>query len=77
MTYKHGDWTLYQMDVDFNVIGRRKSYFFSKRTPKKGTPCDMPDGYEVGTNKRTELPFLRFSGGKVSVWKKRQQAKGK
>lgn len=75
MVYKHGEYTLYEMNVDFNVIGRRKSYFFAKRTPKKGTPCDMPNGYEVGINKRTGMPYLKFAGNKMSVWKKRQLAK--
>ena len=75
MVYKRGDWTLYEMDVNFRVIGKRKSYFFAKRTPKRGTPCDMPTGYEVGVFERTGMPYLKFAGNKVSVWKQRQQTK--
>lgn len=40
-------------------------YFFAKSTPKSGEPSPMPDGYEVGSNSKTGLPFLRrsISGG--------------
>ena len=72
MVYTYNDWKLYYMDVNFRVIGKRRSYFFSKRIPKSGTPCDMPVGYEVGVNKRTSMPYLKFAGKKESVWKKRK-----
>jgi len=40
--------------------GRNQTiYFFSKRTPKSGEPCDKPDKYKVGVNKRTGLPYLQ------------------
>jgi len=73
MVYKHGNWTLHEIEVNFKTIGKRKSYFFAKKKPKRGTPCDLPSGYEVGIFEKTGMPYLRFSGGKVSVWKKRKQ----
>lgn len=59
MVYKHEGWTLYTRNV--NLKGGRKQtiYFFSKRSPKSGTPCDLPTGYAVGVNKRTGLPYLK------------------
>ena len=72
MVYTHEDWKLYEMDVDFTTIGRRKSYFFSKKTPKRGTPCDMPKGYEIVFNKKTNMPLLKFAGNKVSVYQQRK-----
>ena len=40
--------------------GRNQTiYFFSKRKPKSGTPCELPSGYVVGVNKRTGLPYLK------------------
>ena len=59
MVYKHGEWTLYKRDVKLKGGKWQTIYFFSRRTPKSGKPCDLPDGYEVGVNKRTGLPFLR------------------
>jgi len=34
-------------------------YFFSSHKPKSGTPCAMPEGYEVGVNPRTGMPYLQ------------------
>jgi len=73
MVYTYEDWKLYEMDVNFRVIGKRKSYFFAKRIPKRGTQCDLPAGYEVGTNERTQMPYLKYAGDRVSVYKKRKQ----
>ena len=74
MVYTKGEWKLYCKEVRFkagNKPGKpRNIYFFSKRTPKKGTPCDMPDGYEVGINSVTKMPFLKYSGNRKSTWKK-------
>ena len=67
MAYKYGDWTLYCMDVDFKVIGKRKVYFFAKKKPKRGTPCDMPEGYEVIINKKTGMPLFTSLSGRGTV----------
>lgn len=63
MVYKYGEWTLYCRDVLF-WKGRKernsyKIYFFSKKTPNSGTPCDMPKGYEVTVNKRSGMPLMK------------------
>jgi hypothetical protein len=58
MVYKHENWTLYTRDVKLKK-GSITIYFFSARVPKSGTPCDLPEGYTVGVNKRTGLPYVR------------------
>jgi hypothetical protein len=59
MTYEHDGWKLYKRDVILKGGRSQTIYFFSKRTPKSGTPCDLPAGYTVGVNKRTGLPYLK------------------
>jgi hypothetical protein len=59
MAYTHNGWTLYTRDVKLKGGRNQTIYFFSKRTPKSGTPCERPFGYLVGINKKTGLPFLK------------------
>ncbi|MEF8879702.1 MAG: hypothetical protein V5A64_04855 [Candidatus Thermoplasmatota archaeon] len=59
MAYTHNGWTLYKRDVQLKGGKNQTIYFFSKKTPKSGTPCDKPSGYTVGVNKRTGLPYLK------------------
>ena len=59
MVYKHENWTLYCKDVTLKGGINQTIYFFNKRTPKSGNPCDLPNGYTVGVNKRTGLPYLK------------------
>jgi len=59
MAYTHNGWTLYTRDVKLKGGRIQTIYFFSKRTPKSGKPCDLPPGYKVGVNKRTGLPYLK------------------
>ena len=63
MVYKikdpKGDWTLHKRDVKLKGQKTRPIFFFSRKKPKSGTPCDKPDGYTVGKNKKTGLPFLK------------------
>ena len=59
MAYMHDDWTLYSKDITLKGGRNQTIYFFSKRTPKSGTPCERPFGYLVVINKRTGLPFLK------------------
>ena len=69
------DWTLYCSQVRLKVgkkIGKpRINYFFSKRTPKNGNPCDLPKGYEVGVNQKTSMPYLKYTSDRKSSWKRR------
>ncbi len=74
MVYKYEGWTLYEIEPNFKNIGKRKMYFFSKREPSRGTPCDMPEGYKVETNKRTGLPYLRYKS-KISLHQRKKQIK--
>ena len=59
MAFTYEGWTLYKRDVTLKGGRQQTIYFFSKRTPKSGTPADKPDGYTVGVNKRTGLPYLK------------------
>ena len=59
MTFTHEGWTLYTRDVKLKGGRNQTIYFFSKRTPKSGSPCDKPANYMVGVNKRTGLPYLK------------------
>ena len=59
MAYEYEGWTLYTRDVELKGGRNQTIYFFSKRTPKSGSPCDKPDKYVVGVNKRTGLPYLK------------------
>ncbi len=59
MVYKHEGWTLYCKDVKLKGGKTQTIYYFSKRTPKSGDPCDKPDNMTVGVNKRTGLPYLK------------------
>jgi hypothetical protein len=61
--YKHGKYTLYTRKIKLKNVGRLIDiYFFSSHKPKSGTPCAMPEGYEVGVNPRTKMPFLKKKG---------------
>ncbi len=55
-TYK--DYTLYKRTVDLKSGKTVTIHFFSKHKPHSGTPTSMPDGYEVGINPRSNLPYL-------------------
>jgi len=59
MAYTHEGWTLYCKDVKLKGGRNQTIYYFSKRTPKSGKPCDKPDNMTVGVNKRTGLPYLK------------------
>lgn len=59
MPYTQDGYTLYSRDVDLKNGGTQTIYFFAKRIPKSGAPCELPSGYEVGVNGVTGLPYLR------------------
>jgi hypothetical protein len=59
MAYKQGEYTLHTMKVKLRGGKAQQIYFFSKGKPKSGTPCDKPNGYTVGVNKKTGLPYLK------------------
>ena len=59
MAYIYRKWTLYKGLIDINEDTQITTYFFSRWTPKKGMPSDLPDGCEVELNERTGLPYLK------------------
>jgi hypothetical protein len=74
--FTYGIYTLYTRKVKLaNADKEIDIYFFSSHKPKSGTPCAMPDGYEVGINSRTKLPYLQKIGKKPA--KKIQESKKK
>ncbi len=57
-TYK--DYTLHKRDVKLkNKNGVVTIHFFAKNKPKSGTPCPIPENYEVGINPRSKMPYLK------------------
>jgi hypothetical protein len=61
--FTYGPYTLYTRKVQLlNVDRIIDIYFFSKHEPKSGAPCSMPEGYEVGINTRTKMPYLQKIG---------------
>jgi hypothetical protein len=59
MAFEYKGWTLYSREVTLKGGREQTIYFFSKREPKSGKPADKPEGYTVGENKRTGLPYLK------------------
>lgn len=61
--YKQGNYTLHTREVTFKSGHTQRIYFFctTGKKPKSGVPCSKPEGYSVGTNKRTGLPYLKKS----------------
>ena len=58
--FKHGDYTLYTRKIQLKNVDREIDiYFFSSYKPKSGKPCPMPEGYKVGINKRSNMPYLK------------------
>jgi len=57
--FKKDGYTLHKTDVKLKGGRTQRLFFFSKKKPKRGTPCAKPSGYSVGKNKRTGLPYLK------------------
>ncbi len=63
--FTYGPYTLYTRQVDLKNSGKLIDiYYFCKHTPKSGTPCAMPEGYEVAVNPYTKMPYLQKIGKK-------------
>ncbi len=59
-SYSLGDYSLFYKDIILKGSKRtQRIYFFSKRSPKDGMPCDIPIGYITEVNKRTQMPYLK------------------
>lgn len=61
--FTYGDYTLHRRDVELKNGKKRMIYFFAKHVPRSGEPCPKPDGFHVGVNERTGLPFLKRGQG--------------
>jgi hypothetical protein len=61
MAFEKDGYVLHTREVQLKGGRNQKIYFFCKagNKPKSGKPCDMPDGYTTGVNKRTKLPYLK------------------
>ena len=57
--YRHGEYTLYTIDVKLRSGKTQNIYFFSKKIPEHGIPCDKPNDYTLGINSKTGMPFLK------------------
>jgi hypothetical protein len=69
--FTYGDYTLYTRKIKLKNVNRELDmYFFSPHKPKSGSPCAKPDGYELGVNSKTGLPYLRKIGKKPKTKEK-------
>lgn len=59
MPFQKDGYTLHTREVTLKGNRIQRIYFFAKRKPKSGKPCDLPDGFKVGKNARTGLPYLK------------------
>jgi len=59
MAYEQDGFTLFVKYIKLNNGKEYPMYFFSKKLPKSGEPCDLPDGYEVGKNEKSGFMYLK------------------
>ena len=52
-------WKLYSRVIFLKGGNHQLVYVFSKRIDSRYTPCDLPEGFTVGVNKRTGFPYLK------------------
>ncbi|MCK4366092.1 MAG: hypothetical protein KAW45_08570 [Thermoplasmatales archaeon] len=57
--FKHGDYTLYEKEIETKSGDKRTVRFFSKGEPDGSEPIDLPDGYEIKENRKTGVPYLK------------------
>lgn len=60
MVYKFQEWSLYKTMITHLNGEIEPVYFFSKREPIRGTPCNLPKKYRVIKNERLGVPYLVF-----------------
>jgi len=60
MVFTYNGWTLYTLNVKLTSGKVQAIYFFSKKKPKRGVPCDMPKGYRVkeAKTKGSGMPYI-------------------
>lgn len=57
--FRHGDYILYEKEIETKSGKSRKVRFFSKAEPEEGSPIVLPKGYKVAKNKKTGVPYLK------------------
>lgn len=57
--FRHGEYTLYKRMVTLSSGRTLPIFFFSKHKPKSGRPTVKPEGYKVGVNERSNMPYLK------------------
>lgn len=57
--FTHGPYTLYHKVVETADGDQRDLYFFARAPPDDAAASELPDGYDVGVNERTGVPFVR------------------
>jgi hypothetical protein len=65
--YTYGLYTLYTELVRLKNGKNQIIYFFSKKTPKSGTPTTLPQGFHVEVSTRSGLPYLKKDPGIFST----------
>lgn len=61
--FQFNGYTLHARKTELKGGGETDIYFFAKQKPRSGHPVAKPDGYHVGVNERTGLPFLKRGAG--------------
>jgi hypothetical protein len=56
--FRKDDYVLHTKEVNFRGGRKQRIYFFAKEEGKSGTPCQLPEGYEVKINERG-LPYIK------------------
>jgi ERCC4-type nuclease/DNA-directed RNA polymerase subunit RPC12/RpoP len=57
--FSHGQYILYEKEMDTKSGKKKIVRFFSKSEPEDGKPIKLPKGYEVKENKKTGYPYLK------------------
>ena len=56
--FTYGEYTLYRKEIMLQSNKKRIIHFFSKDKPEDGETVELPEGYEVKTNKKTGVPYI-------------------
>jgi len=59
MSFEHKGYTLYKREIELRGGRPQTIYFFSKRKPKAGTPCEMPRGYKICEKPEKNFMYLK------------------
>jgi Holliday junction resolvasome RuvABC DNA-binding subunit len=57
--FRHGEYNLYEKEIELKDGNKRTVRFFSKEEPENSKLIMLPRGYEVKENKKTGVPYLR------------------